>query len=580
LLFEKQLDRKFLGALCLLADNQLNNFVNYLLLINLAEEVTTGHSPFGSNLFPVGLLRRHRVDTFAQNFRYTDMKQKLLLMILDGWGLGDGSASDVIASTPTPWMDSLKEREDVAFASLRACGEDVGLPEGQMGNSEVGHLNIGAGRIVYQDLVRINRAVADGSMANNAVLQQAFAYALAGHKKVHLLGLVSDGGVHAATPHLFKLIEAAENSGLEDVFVHVLTDGRDTDPRSGAGYVFELEEYLRGKNTRIASVCGRYYTMDRDKRWERVKRGYDLLLHGTGASFASASEAIADSYERGITDEFIEPSVITGGNGLPLATVSEGDVFICFNFRTDRLREITTVLTQKDMPEFGMKTLPLHYLTMAVYDDSFRGIRVIFDKEVVTQTLGEVMEQHKIPQIRIAETEKYPHVTFFFSGGREEPFEGESRILIPSPRDVATYDLKPAMSAPEITRAIVPELQKGDAGFICLNFANGDMVGHTGVYPAIEEAVKTVDMCTGIVAEEAIKNGYAVIITADHGNADFALNEDGSPNTAHSLNLVPLYLLNTPWRHLHNGRLADLAPTILTVMGLPVPEQMTGTVLV
>lgn len=501
-------------------------------------------------------------------------------MILDGWGLGDGSASDVIASTPTPYLDSLNERDDVAFSTLKACGEDVGLPEGQMGNSEVGHLNIGAGRIVYQDLVRINRAVADGSMAQNLVLQQALEYAISEQKKVHFLGLVSDGGVHAATPHLFKLIEAAENAGLKDVFVHVLTDGRDTDPRSGEGYVQELEEYLKGKNTRIASVCGRYYTMDRDKRWERVKRGYDLLLHGTGTSYFTAAEAIADSYNRGITDEFIEPSVITDENGLPLATVSEGDVFICFNFRTDRLREITTVLTQKDMPEYGMHTLPLHYLTMAVYDDSFRGIRVIFDKEIIAHTLGEVMEQHKIPQIRIAETEKYPHVTFFFSGGREEPFEGESRILVPSPRDVATYDLKPAMSAPEITRAILPELQKGEAGFICLNFANGDMVGHTGVYAAIEEAVKMVDRCTELVAEEAVKNGYAVIITADHGNADYALNADGTPNTAHSLNVVPLWLMNTPWKDLHNGRLADLAPTILKVMGLPIPEKMTGTALV
>ncbi len=507
------------------------------------------------------------------------MKQKLILMILDGWGVGNGSASDVITHTPTPFIDSLTEDPNVAYTTLKACGENVGLPEGQMGNSEVGHLNIGAGRIIYQDLVRINKSVEDGTMGNNHVLAQAFAYAMDHQKKVHLLGLVSDGGVHAATPHLFRLIEVAEKKGLKDIFIHALTDGRDTDPRSGAGYVKELEDFLTGRSARIASVCGRYYTMDRDKRWDRVKRGYDLLVSGTGKPFRSAADAIQDSYDRDVTDEFIEPCVIMDDNEKPLATVEEGDLFICFNFRTDRLREITTVLTQRDMPEYGMHTIPLHYLTMTVYDDGFRGIRVIFDKEFVNNTLGEVMEKHGISQIRIAETEKYPHVTFFFSGGREDPFKGEKRILIPSPRDVATYDLKPAMSAPEIAEAILPELTSGDAGFICLNFANGDMVGHTGIYAAISEAVRVVDRCAEKVAKTALANGYAVIITADHGNADFALNDDGSPNTAHSLNDVPFYLINSPWKHLTSGRLADIAPTILTVMGLPVPAEMKGKVL-
>lgn len=508
------------------------------------------------------------------------MKQKLLLMILDGWGVGDGSTSDVISKTSTPFMDSLAEDAGIGYSVLKACGEDVGLPEGQMGNSEVGHLNIGAGRVIYQDLVRINKAVEDGSIADIDSLQEALSYAKEQRKKVHLLGLVSDGGVHAATPHLFKLIDVATDSGLNDVFVHVLTDGRDTDPKSGAGYVQKLEDHISDKPARIASVCGRYYTMDRDKRWDRVKRGYDLLVSGEGMPFSSAMEAINSNYEAGVTDEFIEPSVIVDEGGNPLAKVEEGDVFICFNFRTDRLREITTALTQKDMPEHGMKRVPLHYLTMAVYDDSFEGVDVIFGKGKVSNTLGEMMDKHGIKQIRIAETEKYPHVTFFFSGGREDVFDGEKRILIPSPRDVATYDMKPEMSAPEVAEAIIPELRKQEAGFICLNFANGDMVGHTGVYEAIRKAVQTVDRCTEKVVKEAVANGYAVIITADHGNADFAVNDDGSPNTAHSLNDVPFYLLNTEWKELKNGRLADIAPTILTVMGLPVPVEMTGEVLV
>jgi 2,3-bisphosphoglycerate-independent phosphoglycerate mutase len=504
------------------------------------------------------------------------MKKKLLLMILDGWGVGDGGRSDAIATTPTPFIDSLRNNNDVLYTELKASGEDVGLPEGQMGNSEVGHLNIGAGRVVYQDLVRINKAVADGSLFDNVVLREALEYALREGKRVHFLGLVSDGGVHAATPHLMKLVEVTEAAGVTNAFVHVLTDGRDTDPRSGLGYVAGLESFLKGRHTQIASVCGRYYTMDRDKRWDRVKRGYDLLAAGKGIPFVSAEAAIQQAYEKNITDEFIEPSVIVNDHGEPLATVEPGDVFICFNFRTDRLREITTALTQQEMPEHGMHTIPLHYLTMAVYDDAFKNIRVIFGKDTVKNTLGEVMAAHIIPQIRIAETEKYPHVTFFFSGGQEEPFPMEKRILIQSPRDVATYDLKPAMGAPEITEAIIPELQIGKHGFICLNYANGDMVGHTGVYEAITEAVKTVDRCSEKVVAEAVKAGYAVIITADHGNADFAINPDGSPNTAHSLNNVPFYLINGTGSRLNPGILADIAPTILHIMGLTAPEEMTG----
>lgn len=508
------------------------------------------------------------------------MKKKLLLMILDGWGVGDNSSADVIASTHTPFFDMLRKDPDVIYTELKACGKDVGLPGGQMGNSEVGHLNIGAGRVVYQDLVRINKAVEEGSLRHNKVLKDAFAYALSENKKIHLLGLVSDGGVHAATPHLFNLIEVAEEAGVEDAFVHVLTDGRDTDPRSGLGYVSELESFLKERSTQIASVCGRYYTMDRDKRWDRVKKGYDLLTEGKGKQFSSAEEAIKHAYQQDVTDEFIEPSVVVDASGSPLATVEPDDVVICFNFRTDRLREITTALTQTDMPEHGMHTLPLNYLTMTVYDDSFRNVKAVFDKEIIVNTLGEVMATHQIPQIRIAETEKYPHVTFFFSGGREEPFPLEKRMLVPSPREVATYDLKPEMSAPEITEAIVPELQEGKHAFICLNYANGDMVGHTGVYEAITKAVKTVDRCTERVVQEAVKAGYMVLITSDHGNADFAMNPDGSPNTAHSLNDVPLYLINSSVKELQQGRLADIAPTILKLMDLNVPEEMTGRCLI
>lgn len=506
--------------------------------------------------------------------------QNVLLMILDGWGIGDGSVSDVISRVQPPYITSLENSPDVLVSSLKASGEDVGLPKGQMGNSEVGHLNIGAGRIVYQDLVRINKAVENNSILNNNVLLDSFKYAKSKGKKVHFLGLVSDGGVHAATPHLMKLIEMSENEGLKDIYIHVLTDGRDTDPRSGKGYINELEMFLQNRHSRIASICGRYYTMDRDKRWDRIKRGYDLLVYGKGEQFKNSSDVFDHYYEQGITDEFIEPSVIVDDKREPLATIEEGDLFICFNFRTDRLREITTVLTQEDMLNKGMRTIPLKYLTLTEYDDSFKGIDIIFNKEIVTDTIGEVLQNKGIKQIRIAETEKYPHVTFFFSGGREETFDGEKRILIPSPRDVATYDLKPAMSAREVTDSIIPELKKGDSGFICLNFANGDMVGHTGVYSAIEEAVRVVDECVERVANDAIEAGYAVVITSDHGNADHALNDDGSPNTAHSVNEVPIYILNTEYSKIDKGRLADIAPTILKIMNIDIPEKMKGKILI
>lgn len=502
-----------------------------------------------------------------------------LLIIMDGWGIGDGSSNDAIASARTPFIDSLMDDGKAAFATLKTCGEDVGLPHGQMGNSEVGHLNIGAGRVVYQDLVRINKSIREKEIDKNEVLLNAFDYARREGKKVHFLGLVSDGGVHSSTRHLMKLCDLARHNGLDDVFVHVLTDGRDTDPRSGLGFVTELQEYLSRGSARIASICGRYYTMDRDKRWERVKLGYDLLLSGKGKRYKDPLKAIEDSYADGITDEFIKPVVITDNAGKPLGNVEEGDVFICFNFRTDRLREITAVLSQKDMPEQGMRTIPLYYVTMARYDESFRDVHVIFDKDDVQNTMGEVIADHGLRQIRIAETEKYPHVTFFFSGGREDEFEGERRLMISSPK-VATYDLQPTMSAEEVTQAILPELKARSADFICLNFANGDMVGHTGVYDSILEAVEKVDDCVKRVTETARANGYIVMITADHGNADYAINPDGSPNTAHSLNLVPLFLLDDEHKELRSGRLADIAPTLLHLMGIPVPEDMTGEVLV
>ncbi len=503
--------------------------------------------------------------------------KKAILLILDGWGKGNHGKGDVIAQAATPNMDRLEKENPTS--QLLTSGEDVGLPQGQMGNSEVGHLNIGAGRVVYQDLVRINKAIRDDSISGNETLVEAFNYAKNNNKAVHFIGLIGPGGVHAMSEHLIKLCNITNDYDLDKVFIHALTDGRDTDPRSGLGFMQNLLERLKTSKAKIASLIGRYYSMDRDKRWERVREGYDLMVSGKGTPYQDVIQAIKDSYAEGVTDEFIKPVVIVDDSGKAIGTIQEGDVVICFNFRTDRLRQITTVLTQQDMPEHGMKTIPLHYLTLTTYDESFKGIKVVFSKQNVSDTLGEVVSKAGLKQIRIAETEKYAHVTFFFSGGREDEFPGESRILIPSPK-VATYDLKPEMSAPEVTEAILPELEKGNTGFICLNFANGDMVGHTGVYSAIEKAVKTVDECVGRIVKTARENDYTVMIIADHGNADNAINEDGSPNTAHSLNPVPCILISDEYKAVKDGILADVAPTILTIMGLPIPEGMTGKVLV
>ena len=507
------------------------------------------------------------------------MSKKVVFIIMDGWGEGKKDKADVIFQANTKYIKSLYLPENAAHAHLLTDGENVGLPEGQMGNSEVGHLNIGAGRVVYQDLVKINHAIKDGSIETNETITKAFKYAKENNKKVHFLGLVSDGGVHSSTKHLMKLSDIAKQFDLKDVFVHVLTDGRDTDPRSGAAYVQELEDHLKTSTGKIATVCGRYYTMDRDKRWERIKRGYDLMVNGNGKTAHSAVEAIKNSYAEGKTDEFVDPQVIVDEKGKPLAKIAADDVVFCFNFRTDRLREITTVLTQQDMPEFGMTTLPLHYVTMTKYDDRFKNIHLAYTKDDLKNTLGEVMAQQNKTQVRIAETEKYAHVTFFFSGGRENEFEGEKRILIPSPK-VATYDLQPEMSAPEVTDAIVKELKANQPDLVVLNFANSDMVGHTGVYSAIKEAVETVDRSVERVAKTARDLGYSVIITADHGNSDHAINEDGSPNTAHSMNPVPIFILDDQYKKMKDGKLADIAPTILKIMGLPIPIEMDGNIMV
>ncbi|MCF8369201.1 MAG: 2,3-bisphosphoglycerate-independent phosphoglycerate mutase [Bacteroidales bacterium] len=504
-------------------------------------------------------------------------RKKVLLMILDGWGIGDKSKADVIYNGNTPNMDKLTK--NYPHAQLLTSGENVGLPDGQMGNSEVGHLNIGAGRVVYQDLVKINMAVRDNSIAQNEKIIEAFTYAKKNNKAVHFLGLVSDGGVHSMDSHLYKLCDITKDYGLEKVFIHALTDGRDTDPRSGLGYIQNLEDHLKTSNGKIASLVGRYYTMDRDKRWERVKQGYDLMVKGSGKKTHNMLEAIKESYAEGITDEFIKPIVVVDESEEPVGIVREGDVFICFNFRTDRLRQITTALTQTNFPEFGMKTIPLKYYTLTNYDDSFKEVNIIYDKENVENTLGDLVSKAGKKQIRIAETEKYAHVTFFFSGGREIPFEGEKRIMIPSPK-VATYDLQPEMSAFLVKDAIVDELKKQEADFVCLNFANGDMVGHTGVYTSILKAVEAVDQCVGEVVEAAKNNGYDVMIIADHGNADHALNADGSPNTAHSLNPVPSVLVSEKYKKIENGILADVAPTLLKIMDIAIPEEMTGKVLI
>ncbi len=503
--------------------------------------------------------------------------QKIMLVILDGWGKGDESKADIIHHANVPFTKSLYSNTPNTL--LRTSGEDVGLPDGQMGNSEVGHLNMGAGRIVYQDLVKISKAVQDKSLQENKVLKDAFNYAKDHGKKVHLFGLVSDGGVHSAMDHLFGLCDMAKQLDFDDLYIHAFTDGRDTDPKSGKGFIRELEAYMKKTTGAIATVCGRYYAMDRDKRWDRIKIAYDMLLEGKGASFKSAIEAIQASYDDNVTDEFIKPKVITDDAGKPLATVSEDDVVICFNFRTDRLREITTVLTQQNMSDQGMNTMPLHYVTMTEYDKSFKEVKVAFEKEDLKNTLGEILARAGKTQLRIAETEKYPHVTFFFSGGREQTFDGEERVMIPSPK-VATYDLQPAMSAPEVKNAVIREIETGKHDFICLNFANADMVGHTGVVEAIKEALETVDSCLQEVVEAGLANNYGMIITADHGNADYGLNSDGSPNTAHTTNPVPCWLIHNIFKKIRSGRLADLAPTILYMMGLDAPEEMEGKVLV
>jgi 2,3-bisphosphoglycerate-independent phosphoglycerate mutase len=503
--------------------------------------------------------------------------KKTLLMILDGWGIGDGSKSDVISTVPTPNLTALKKK--YPNSQLLACGEDVGLPEGQMGNSEVGHLNIGAGRIIYQDLVKINVECKTGDIKKNKVLTDALTYARDNDKQVHFLGLLSDGGVHSLDKHLYYLCDITRDYNLKKVFIHGFGDGRDTDPRSGKGYMKNLLDHIDNSNCRVASFIGRYYAMDRDKRWERIKEGYDLIVNGTGIPATDILDAMQKSYDTGITDEFMKPIVVVDKSGNAIGKLKEGDVIIFFNFRNDRAKELTIALTQKDMPENGMKTIPLYYCTMTPYDATFTGLHIIYPKENADNTIGEILARAGKTQLRIAETEKYAHVTFFFSGGREATFDNEERILIPSPK-VATYDLQPEMSAYLVKDAIIKAIETGKFDFICLNFANGDMVGHTGVYGAIMKAVAVVDECAGAVVKAARAKGYDVLIIADHGNADKAINDDGSPNTAHSLNPVPCILVSDDYKHISDGILADVAPTLLTIMGVPIPKDMTGRVLV
>jgi 2,3-bisphosphoglycerate-independent phosphoglycerate mutase len=499
------------------------------------------------------------------------------LIILDGWGLGDHSKSDAIFNANTPFMDNLLATRP--NATLKTSGEDVGLPDGQMGNSEVGHLNIGAGRIVYQELTRINKSIREGDFFKNPELLAAIETAKTKNVPLHLLGLVSKGGVHSSQEHIYALCQMAKDNGLKEVYIHAFTDGRDCDPKSGLGFIAELEENIQKSTGKIASIIGRYYAMDRDNRWERVKLAYDVMVHGTGAKYESAEKAIQQSYTDGKTDEFIEPIVICE-NDQPIGKIKDGDVAICFNFRTDRPREISIALTQKDFPEFNLRKLNLDYYTMTNYDSTFQNVHVVFEKDNLVNTLGEVLFKLDKTQVRIAETEKYPHVTFFFSGGREEPFPLENRILVNSPK-VATYDLQPEMSAFEVRDKIVNCIQTDKPNFFCLNFANPDMVGHTGVYEAIVKAVETVDACLKDVVEAGLEKNYELLVIADHGNADFVLNADGSPNTAHSLNPVPVVLIsNEKGLKLNNGILADVAPTILRRLGIAAPIEMTGTSLV
>lgn len=505
------------------------------------------------------------------------MNKKVILMILDGWGKSPDPKVSAIANANTPFIDSLVK--EYSNANLLTDGMHVGLPEGQMGNSEVGHMNLGAGRIVYQDLAKINKAVKEDTLKDEKVLKEAFLYAKKNNKPVHFVGLLSDGGVHSHTSHLKGLITASEAYNLDQVYIHAFTDGRDVDPKSGKGYIEDILKFCSNKKAKLATVIGRYYAMDRDKRWERVKLAYDLLVNSTGTKTTNITSEIQKSYDAGVTDEFIDPIVLTATDGIPVAKVENGDVLIFFNFRTDRGRELTQVLSQEDMHEQNMHKLDLYYVTMTNYDDSYKKVHVVYDKDNIEETLGEVLAKAGKKQIRIAETEKYPHVTFFFNGGREVPFEGEKRLLCPSPK-VATYDLQPEMSAYEIRDAIIPELQKGDVDFVCLNFANPDMVGHTGVMSAAIKACEVVDSCAEAVVNAGLENGYTTIVIADHGNCDTMINPDGSPNTAHTTNPVPLILVDKEHTKIKDGVLGDIAPTILKLMGVKQPALMTQKPLV
>lgn len=503
--------------------------------------------------------------------------RKVILIIMDGWGLGQVKSSDAIQNANVPFVQSLYAQ--FPNATLTTCGEAVGLPEGQMGNSEVGHLNLGSGRVVYQELQRINVAVREGILQQNKELLAIINYAIENNKPLHLIGLVSDGGVHSHINHVKAILDLCEEKELTEVYIHAFTDGRDCDPKSGLGFITELQEHIDKTVGHIASVSGRYYAMDRDNRWERVKQAYDTLVKGLGKQAISGIDAVQQSYNLDITDEFIKPSVIIK-KGQAIATIKDGDAVLCFNFRTDRCREITKALTQADFPDHEMHKLSLYYTTMTEYDASFQNIHVVFNNDNLINTLGEVLEQNNKKQLRIAETEKYPHVTFFFNGGREATFEGEKRIMIPSPK-VATYDLQPEMSAYELTQALLPEIESGSPDFICLNYANADMVGHTGIWEAAIKAVETVNECVEKVVTAALKNNYTVFLTADHGNADYMINADGSPNTAHTLNPVPLFIISKDWKGtVAAGKLGDIAPTILRMMELPIPIEMTGNILI
>jgi 2,3-bisphosphoglycerate-independent phosphoglycerate mutase len=506
-----------------------------------------------------------------------EKQKKIALIILDGWGYGRNDRSNAILAANTPFFDYMIKH--YPNSKLEASGIAVGLPAGQMGNSEVGHMNLGAGRVVYQELGRIHKAVENNELPQNPVLKEAFEYAKKNNKNVHFIGLVSDGGVHSHIRHLKGLCDTATVYELDKVFIHAFLDGRDTDPKSGLSFIADLENHIKNTNVKLASAIGRYYAMDRDNRWERVKLAYDLMVNGTGEATHNILQSIKESYLKDVTDEFIKPIVNVDANGLPLAVIQNGDVVICFNFRTDRGREITIALTQKAFPAYNMHPLDLDYITMTPYDETFKNVKVVFDKEDLTQTLGEILQDAGKNQIRIAETEKYPHVTFFFSGGREKEFINEKRLLVPSPK-VATYDLQPEMSAEGIRDAIIPELESGWADFIVLNFANTDMVGHTGVFSAVVKAAETADSCTKAVVEAGLSHGYSFIIIADHGNADYMINDDGTPNTAHSTNLVPCIIIDKDVKYVKDGKLGDIAPTVLKLLGVAIPEKMSGDVLV